>query len=556
MPILSFGCKQKLLNASTLHELASLSDTNKPFWNNSCTKLAKKLYIPNLNNVSTTITQIPNFIQNNKVSSTCYTIDDNKNVKYESIGFKPLIKANKDKMITRKIRIKLTDNMKQILKPMFICTRYHYDKTVKYLIDNYFELNLKNTFLAFLHDKFKLKISANFTFKPNVMQKIASKITLLDRINVKYKYIKYLFDKYANLPTKTTIRDCNRSTKMNSSHIEYWTKDTPAHAKGEACFNAYVNYKTTLINYICRVIIKFLNCVRNNTVKDFKLLEFNLKPSTIDSVAIDKHALNFDKNTFFPRRMKNMYYTVNKKDKTRCMKLINYNLSNISDSKLIYNNGYFLCLSLNIKSTYKDKKYNTVALDPGVRTFQTIYSPDGISAKLGDGYNKVLYNKMTNIDYCNSLLDDKKLSKRKLKRIRKRINKKWTKMKNIVDELHKTTANYLVNNFHNIIVPETNISDMVKKFDRNIGKSTVRSLLQLAHYKFRERLVQLADRKSVNITLTSEAYTSKTCGQCGYIDQSLGSKKTYLCSCSYTCDRDLHGARNIYIRTINGADNS
>jgi len=92
---------------------------------------------------------------------------------------------------------------------------------------------------------------------------------------------------------------------------------------------------------------------------------------------------------------------------------------------------------------------------------------------------------------------------------------------------------------------------MVKSYKRKINKTTVRGLLCLSHYKFRERLKQLAKRTGNNVIEVSEAYTSKTCGSCGHMDENLGGKKTFECSCGYKCDRDIHGARNIYIRAIN-----
>jgi putative transposase len=41
-----------------------------------------------------------------------------------------------------------------------------------------------------------------------------------------------------------------------------------------------------------------------------------------------------------------------------------------------------------------------------------------------------------------------------------------------------------------------------------------------------------------------------TCGHCGQI-KKVGSDKIYSCNhCGYVVDRDIHGARNICIKTI------
>ena len=47
----------------------------------------------------------------------------------------------------------------------------------------------------------------------------------------------------------------------------------------------------------------------------------------------------------------------------------------------------------------------------------------------------------------------------------------------------------------------------------------------------------------------SEEYTSKTCGGCGRLNHSLGSKKVFECShCKIVMDRDINAARNIFIK--------
>jgi len=47
----------------------------------------------------------------------------------------------------------------------------------------------------------------------------------------------------------------------------------------------------------------------------------------------------------------------------------------------------------------------------------------------------------------------------------------------------------------------------------------------------------------------SEAYTSKTCSYCGKMHK-IGSKKRMKCSCGADIDRDLNGARGIFLRAL------
>ena len=73
-----------------------------------------------------------------------------------------------------------------------------------------------------------------------------------------------------------------------------------------------------------------------------------------------------------------------------------------------------------------------------------------------------------------------------------------------------------------------------------------------SHYKFRLRLHDKArEFAGVEIIDTTEEFTSKTCGSCGYIKNDLGKNKTYQCDkCTFDADRDFNGARNVLIRHL------
>ena len=72
----------------------------------------------------------------------------------------------------------------------------------------------------------------------------------------------------------------------------------------------------------------------------------------------------------------------------------------------------------------------------------------------------------------------------------------------------------------------------------------------LSHGAFRTRLCDTANMyPSTRIKTGSEAYTSKTCGNCGVMNMKLGSSEVFKCgSCGLCADRDIHAARNIFLR--------
>ena len=82
--------------------------------------------------------------------------------------------------------------------------------------------------------------------------------------------------------------------------------------------------------------------------------------------------------------------------------------------------------------------------------------------------------------------------------------------------------------------------------NRNIGSKTVRNMLTMSHYKYRQRLEWAATRYPGRYVLvTEEPGTSKTCTNCGYWNSNLGSDEVYCCGgCGICVGRDLAGARN------------
>jgi putative transposase len=107
-----------------------------------------------------------------------------------------------------------------------------------------------------------------------------------------------------------------------------------------------------------------------------------------------------------------------------------------------------------------------------------------------------------------------------------------------------------------VLIPEFEVSRMVKRANRKINSKTVRGMLTWCHYAFRNTLKSKAELHPwCRIVEVGEAYTSKTCEECGNIHKKLGSSKVFKCpSCGYVADRDLHAAKNILLRylTIEG----
>lgn len=337
------------------------------------------------------------------------------------------------------------------------------------------------------------------------------------------------------------------------------TKDDPEHWMVEIPFD-------TRQLVLKDIISAYKSCKTNK--KNGNIEHFNIKYKRKHNASqychIEKRALKLHKMMFFSKSLKHKfrlrtkmkkwtqtYLSANDHDNLKIIKtgkryyiLLSYKQENVSDS-----------LKKKINERKKTKiVYDNVSLDPGIRTFQTFYSSNGICGKIGNNMSLQLEPLGRKIDLLTSLRYNQKLwklSSRTKYNMKQRCSKLRTKIKNIVNDLHWKTASFLCKHFKHIIIPNFETKEMVNKYYRNISSSSVRMLLSLSHYKFRMRLIEKAKAFGRKVMVCSEEYTSKTCGSCGEINEKLGSSKTFKCpACKFTIDRDINGARNILLKVL------
>lgn len=240
-------------------------------------------------------------------------------------------------------------------------------------------------------------------------------------------------------------------------------------------------------------------------------------------------------------------------------KVINHEFSIHYDGK-----DFYLILVVDNDKNNDNKKQtgNVLAMDPGVRTFQTTYNCKGEIQEIckGESVSK-LFSMAINIDRMITFRNKKKNrteTKREYQKKRKkmtfRIKQTRKRMKNLQDEMHKKTCDMLTKENDIIILPNFKVKEMSKKGQRRIRTKTVRRMQILAHAMFRERLKTKALERGCNLIIGSEHYTSKTCGKCGWIHWKLGGSKVFQCKmCHVTIDRDINAARNIMLRAMRGS---
>jgi putative transposase len=189
------------------------------------------------------------------------------------------------------------------------------------------------------------------------------------------------------------------------------------------------------------------------------------------------------------------------------------------------------------------------SLDPGVRTFQTLYDADGALVEVGAGDLARLYRLCKAADDLQSRRAAVHGKRRyRMQRAYLRI---FERIRRLVHEVHCKLVCFLVRNYAVVLLPSFDTSRMVVRGQRKLRSKTVRAMLTWSHYGFKQRLLNkaYASGGQCQVVICDEAYTSKTCTRCGVVHQKLGGAKVFRCpKCALVIDRDHNGARNILLK--------
>ena len=220
----------------------------------------------------------------------------------------------------------------------------------------------------------------------------------------------------------------------------------------------------------------------------------------------------------------------------------------IRDSRLSYERGeWFLCVAYHAPQEPPAQLARIVALDPGIRTFLTMFSETSFGW-LGHHDIGRIQRLCTHLDAL--IADIAKAPRRKKSSMRRAANQIRRRIRNIVKELHCKLAHFLCTNFDIILLPTFETSNMSARAVRKIRKKSVRHMLTLSHFKFQQRLIDKARQLGKQVVLVSESYTSKTCSWTGDVIAKLGGRKVITAPDGTRMDRDLNGARGILVRFL------
>lgn len=220
----------------------------------------------------------------------------------------------------------------------------------------------------------------------------------------------------------------------------------------------------------------------------------------------------------------------------------------IGDCRLVTHLGVtYICIPHEVPRSTSDNQGRVVALDPGIRSFLTFFSERsfGWLGKYDIGrIQRLCY-------YLDDLISrSTKVKAKKRYRYRKAADKIRKKIRHLIDDLHHKVARFLVDNFDVILLPTFETSQMTIKKGRKIRAKSVRQMLTLSHYRFKQFLKHKAFETGKKVLDVNEAYTSKTVSWTGEIVHNLGGRKVIKDSNGLAMDRDLNGGRGIFLRSL------
>lgn len=320
------------------------------------------------------------------------------------------------------------------------------------------------------------------------------------------------------------------TNKENWQDSKPWFSDLDCHGRQQAVAEFFKNKKENLKRAKQKLINKFTlqkkskyrsrqECIPIQLYrirKKGKLLEICYKRKPIGFKILDKAFFGREDEKFIRREIK------------------------IVRTRL---GAYYACVPIEV--TFSSPKTNHIcALDPGVRTFQTIYGTDSRVYHVGTSFEKC-YEELKKADELESKMKILSTSKKR-RNYKYRKRRCFERVRTRIRDLHHKVSSWLTDAYRIIILPEFKSSNMYKK----LHSKTCRTMATWSHYKFKEKLLEHGHRKGVKVLIANEAFTSKTCGVCGELND-VGSSKNFKCNkCGMACDRDVNGARNILLRAL------
>ena len=216
--------------------------------------------------------------------------------------------------------------------------------------------------------------------------------------------------------------------KKNIIKTKKWILDTPKDIRANSIREVVSMYKSAFTN------------LKNGNISKFNM-RYRSRKMFSEAISIPKTAIKISddkKNINLFTRYLNTPIKVFKE----LIPDIKHEIKLLHDKKC---NNWYICIPIDY-NVNSDNQGNIVSIDPGVKTFQTLYDANGTVTQIGtDDMKNILVKLYKKIDKYKSLRT-KAIGRRK-KNISSRIFFLNNKYKNLITEIHNKTCVFIYKNY-------------------------------------------------------------------------------------------------------------
>ena len=498
----------------SLQDLISKEKVCQPFWNHAYKEVSENLWLPTVSILSSNWSQKQvaksQFL---KISTTKLLTKSLQKISCPSSMSSLVGKWEKEvmpivKLKTLKIKIYPTQNQKTLIDEFINTSRFVYNKTLEHINRGH-----KNNFID-LRDKL---VTSN---SKKALPEYKAFDLLIENIRQRNGDANEI--KQVHQMRRDKMKEFSYS---KNSLICPFELATPADIRACAVKRCCDAFKSGFSN------------LKNGTIKFFNM-KFKKKKELIQTIELTPKTISIQNDSIkiAPKFFKDdCFLKIAKQNKRKIKKLKIENNVDLVRS----NRGYFLHLCVKTEPIDCSTIDTVAGIDLGIRTFATVHS------------NKLSSNETIITEYKHraDLLKrlNCKINLLKTLRVRKKqITKREQKKTDYVDRLHWDFINDLLSHNDVIYLGDIKSHDMVKGKKNRLLNSAFNDL---KFYRLKQRLLYKAGIKGKKVFFVPEHYTTKTCSNCGAINDHVGCKEVFECSkCNLVTGRDMNAAKNIKMK--------
>lgn len=194
---------------------------------------------------------------------------------------------------------------------------------------------------------------------------------------------------------------------------------------------------------------------------------------------------------------------------------------------------YFVSITTDFEVKKERTNNNQIGIDVGIKDFAVISN--------GEKYNLPI-KEDSKLKFLHRQLSKKVKGSKNRNKARLKLAKKYEKIENKKQDFQHKLSDKLCKENELIAIEDLNIKGMVK------NHYLAKSISNQSWYSFISKLEYKSERYDGRVVKTKRFYpSSKTCNNCGYINQDLELKdREWKCpQCQTKLDRDLNASKNI-----------